>query len=199
MWFSARHYDVRKAESLTRNRGPMSDVSRGVTSCLPECVSVTSGLPQVAANLLQRHSRPPWAQKQAYAFGVRSNVCSLGKCLGVRALPPTFIYFVALPVWMTLACLVWLLAGVMALNRGTRRKGWSLALAMAATFPSVFLFQAVAAPLIAAMIVGLAWVSAILDPASTTHATSNGLVVAMAIGTALLAFVTMLAHHHWIL
>jgi hypothetical protein len=107
-------------------------------------------------------------------------------------LPPTFIYFVALPIWMTLACLVWLLAGVMALNRGTRRKGLSLALAMAATFPSVFLFQAVAAPLIAAVIVGLAWVSAISDPASTTHTTSNGLVIAMAIGTALLAFVTML-------
>jgi hypothetical protein len=39
----------------------------------------------------------------------------------------------------------------------------------------------------------MAWVSAILNPASTTHTTSNGLVIAMAIGTALLAFVTMLA------
>ena len=55
-------------------------------------------------------------------------------------MPATFIYFVAMPVWILLACLVWLLAGVMALNRATRRKGLALALAMAATFPSVFLF-----------------------------------------------------------
>ena len=108
-------------------------------------------------------------------------------------MPPTFIYFVALMVWMTLACMVWLLAGAMALNRGTRGKGLSLALAMTATFPSVFLFQAVAAPLIAAMIVGMAWLSGFLDPASrVTHATTNGLVIAMSIGAALLAFVTML-------
>jgi hypothetical protein len=113
--------------------------------------------------------------------------------LGDGTVPPTFIYFVALPVWILLAGLVWLLAGVMALNRGTRRKGLALALAMAATFPSVILFQAAAAPLIAAMVVGVAWLSGILDPASTvTHVTTNGLVIAMNIGTGLLAFVTML-------
>jgi hypothetical protein len=116
-----------------------------------------------------------------------------GKPLGVRTLPATFIYFVALPIWILLACLVWLLAGVMAINRGTRRKGLALALAMAATFPSVFLFQAAAAPLIAAMVVGVAWLSGILDPASAaTHTTTNGLVIAMNMGTALLALVVML-------
>lgn len=116
-----------------------------------------------------------------------------GKPLGVGNLPPTFIYFVALSVWIPLACLVWLLAGVMALNRGTRRKGLALALAMVATFPSVFLFQAAAAPLIVAMVVGVAWLSGILDPASTvTHVTTNGLVAAMISGIALLGFVTML-------
>jgi hypothetical protein len=81
----------------------------------------------------------------------------------------------------------------MALNRSTRRKGLSLALAMAVTFPSVFLFQAAAAPLIAAMIIGMAWLSGFLDPASgVTHATTNGLVIAMSIGAVLLAFATML-------
>ena len=108
-------------------------------------------------------------------------------------MPPTFIYFVALLVWIPFACLVWFSAGVMALNRGTRRKGLALALAMAATFPCVFLFQAAAAPLIAAMVVGVAWLSGILDPASTvTHVTTNGLVIATISGTMLLAFVTML-------
>jgi hypothetical protein len=127
-------------------------------------------------------------------FASSDHVCSLKTCRGVGVLPPTFIYFVALMVWMTLACVVWLLAGAMALNRGSRRTGLSLALAMTATFPSVFLFQAVAAPLIAAMIVGMAWLSGFLDPASRDrHATTNGLVIAMSIGTALLAFVTMSA------
>jgi hypothetical protein len=116
-----------------------------------------------------------------------------GKPLGVGTLPPTFIYFVALLVWIPLACLVWFVAGVMALNRGARRKGLALALAMAATFPSVFLFQAAAIPLVAAMVVGVSWLSSILDPASTvTLTTTNGLVIAMNIGTALLAFSTML-------
>jgi hypothetical protein len=136
-------------------------------------------------------------QKMTSAFGasrVRSNVCSLRKKPpGAGTLPPTFIYFVALLVWIPLACLVWFLAGVMALNRGTRRKGLALALAMAATFPSVFLFQAAAAPLIAAMVVGVAWLSGILDPASTvTHVTTSGLVVATVSGITLLAFVIML-------
>jgi hypothetical protein len=64
---------------------------------------------------------------------------------------------------------------------------------MAATFPSVFLFQAAAIPLVAAMVVGVSWLSSILDPASTvTLTTTNGLVIAMNIGTALLAFSTML-------
>jgi hypothetical protein len=116
-----------------------------------------------------------------------------GKPPGVGTLPPTFIYFVALLVWIPLACLVWFLAGVMALSRGTRRKGLALALAMATTFPSVFLFQAAAAPFVVAMVVGVAWLSGILDPASTvTHVTTNGLVIATISGIALLAFVTML-------
>jgi hypothetical protein len=64
---------------------------------------------------------------------------------------------------------------------------------MAATFPAVFLFQAVAAPLIVAMVVGAAWLSDILDPASkVTHVTTNGLVIAMISGMVLLAFVIML-------
>jgi hypothetical protein len=82
----------------------------------------------------------------------------------------------------------------MTLNRGTRRKGLALALSMAATFPTVFLFQAAIAPLIAGMIVGVAWLSGILDPASpVTNVTSNGLVAAMTFGVALFAFVAMLA------
>ena len=95
-------------------------------------------------------------------------------------MPPTFLYFVALSVWIPLACLVWVVAGAMALNRGTRRKALALALAMAATFPFVFLFQAAAVPLMVAMVVGAAWLSGILDPASTvTHITTNGLAIVL--------------------
>jgi hypothetical protein len=43
------------------------------------------------------------------------------------------------------------------------------------------------------MVVGAAWLSGILDPASTvTHVTTDGLVAAMILGIALFAFVTML-------
>ena len=108
-------------------------------------------------------------------------------------MPPTFIYFMALSVWIPLACLVWFAAGVMALNRGTRRKALALALAMATTFPTVFLFQAATAPPIVALVLGAAWLSGILDPASTvTHVITNGLVIAMVSGTVLLAFIIML-------
>jgi hypothetical protein len=140
--------------------------------------------------------RPRWVQQRTShlvprVFGVM--YARSGKPLGVGTLPPTFIYFLALIVWVFLGCLVWLLAGAMALDRATRRKGLAAALAMAATFPSVFLFQAAAAPLLAGMVFGVSWLSRILDPAFTvTHVTTNGLVIAMNIGTALLAFVTML-------
>jgi hypothetical protein len=108
-------------------------------------------------------------------------------------LPPTFIYFAAAVVWIPLACLVWVAAGVMALNRGTRRKALALALAMALTFPTVFLFQAATAPLVVAMVFGAAWLSGILDPASkVAHVITNGLVIAMMSGTVLLAFTIML-------
>jgi hypothetical protein len=117
----------------------------------------------------------------------------MSSAFGVRPLPPTFIYFVALSVWIPLACLAWVAAGVVALNRGTRRKASALALAMALTFPTVFLFQAAAAPLIVAMVFGAAWLSGILDPASTaTHVTTNGLAIATISVTVLLAFIIML-------
>ncbi|WKA30175.1 hypothetical protein [Bradyrhizobium roseum] len=97
-------------------------------------------------------------------------------------------------VWIPLACLVWLVAGAMALHPATRRKGLALALAMAATFPAVFLFQAAAAPLLAAMVLGAVWLSGILDPASTvTQVTTSGLAIATLSGTLLLAFHIMLA------
>lgn len=107
-------------------------------------------------------------------------------------MPPRFIYFVALSVWIPLACLVWFVAGAMAFNRGARRRALALALAMAATFPSVFLFQAAAAPLIVAMVVGAASLSGVLAPASTvTHVTTNALAIATMSGTLMLAFIIM--------
>jgi hypothetical protein len=33
-----------------------------VTSRLPKRVSATAGVPQIAADMLQRHGRSPWAQ-----------------------------------------------------------------------------------------------------------------------------------------
>ena len=80
-------------------------MSAWVTSCLPECVSVTSGLPQVAADLLQRHSCPPWghlrtaesASERCRAFnecGLQLWICGKtefdrqGRCPAGIDLPP---------------------------------------------------------------------------------------------------------------
>jgi hypothetical protein len=71
--------------------------------------------------------------------------------------PPTFLYFLALMLWVLMACGVWLIALLMALAPRTRPLVWPTALAMATTFPGVFLFQAVAAPLIVLILLPFFW------------------------------------------
>ena len=90
-------------------------------------------------------------------------------------MPPTFLYFLAFIIWVPSACLVWLLAGLLALVQTTRRTGLSLALAMAGTFPGVFLFQVAAAPIVIALLVGTHVFSKALDPGSST--TTDNLTV----------------------
>ena len=108
-------------------------------------------------------------------------------------LPPTFIYFVALLVWIPFACLVLVLGRSDGTEPRYPPQRISACSSNGGDFSVCFPFQAAAAPLIAAMVVGVAWLQAFLDAASTvTHVTTNGLVAATISGIVLLAFVTML-------
>src|SRR5882672_2244259 len=80
-------------------------------------------------------------------------------------------------LWVLLACLVWLVAGAMLLTRKTRPVAWPLTLAMAATFPGVFLFQIVVAPVVAGIVLSVVAIGWVLEPGKST--TTNPYVIAV--------------------
>lgn len=105
--------------------------------------------------------------------------------------PPTFLYLLALMVWIVFACLVWLAAGLLSLVRRTRCFARPLCLAMAGTFPFVFVYQVAVAPLVAGILLA-AWAFwKILEPGDST-VTQNPLVIGVSIAIAFLSFGAML-------
>ena len=94
-------------------------------------------------------------------------------------MPATFLYLMAFGAWLCVAGLVWIVAACLAVLPTTRRAAGSLALAMAGTFPAVFVFQIAAAPLAALIfglgLLGLGWLGPGGDPAA-----GAGLMLAMA-------------------
>ena len=62
-------------------------------------------------------------------------------------MPPYFVYVMALMVYIAIACAVWFVAVVLAFPRRTREFARRIAAGMAGSFPGVFLFQFIAAPL----------------------------------------------------
>jgi hypothetical protein len=107
-------------------------------------------------------------------------------------MPPTFAYFLALIIWVFSACIVWLAAGVLYFVRRTRSLSKPLSLAMAGTFPFVFAYQILAAPIVAVVLLATwaFWKS--LEPAASTT-TENPLVIVASIGGMLLSLGMMLA------
>ena len=63
-------------------------------------------------------------------------------------MPPTVVYILALMGYIAVACAVWLGAVVLAVSQQTRDLARRLAAAMAGSFPGVFLFQLLAAPVV---------------------------------------------------
>ena len=63
-------------------------------------------------------------------------------------MPPTFIYILALMGYFAVACAVWFVAIVLAVPQRTRALAKRLAAGMAGSFPGVFLFQFLAAPVV---------------------------------------------------
>jgi hypothetical protein len=106
-------------------------------------------------------------------------------------MPPTFLIFVMLVIWVSFACIVWTAALVMLLSAKTRRFSKPLCWAMAGTFPFVLAYQ-----ILAALPVGIVLLSGwtfwkLLEP-GTSSSTSNPVVIAVSICVAFIAFATML-------
>jgi hypothetical protein len=106
-------------------------------------------------------------------------------------MPPIFAYLLLLTIWVFFACLVWLTAGLMYLTTRTRIFSRPLCFAMAGTFPFVFIYQIIAAPFVAALLLAAFGICNILEPGSSTT-THNPLVIVVSITAALLSFGTML-------
>lgn len=63
-------------------------------------------------------------------------------------MPPFFAFAMFFVSYVGLASMVWLIAALLALPRRTRSLGKKIAAGMAGSFPGVFLFQIVAAPVV---------------------------------------------------
>jgi len=107
-------------------------------------------------------------------------------------MPPTFAYILMFMIWVFVACLAWLAAGLMLFTRRTRTLSRPLCFAMAGTFPFVFAYQIIAAPFVAVLLVA-AWAFwKVLEPGVSTT-TQNPVVIVVSITSAFLAFGTVLA------
>ena len=79
-------------------------------------------------------------------------------------MPPTFAYILALMVYIAAACVVWMVAIVLAFSPRTRAFAKKIAAGMAGSFPGVFLFQLISAPLLAVMLLTIAGISHFFRP-----------------------------------
>jgi hypothetical protein len=67
-------------------------------------------------------------------------------------MPPTFVYALALTVYVAVACLVLGVAALFTIPRATRSVALRVAAGMVGSFPGVLLFQALSAPIVALML-----------------------------------------------
>ena len=107
-------------------------------------------------------------------------------------MPPTFLYLVALILWVGFGVAVWVVAAILMIFPGMRRTGRRLACAMAVTFPGVIVYQALAAPVVAALLLTMWLFWKTLEPGPGTT-TSNPAVIAISLLTLVLAFIIVLA------
>lgn len=80
-------------------------------------------------------------------------------------MPPYFVYVLALTLYLMVACGVWFGAVVLAFPRRTRAFARKMAAGMAGSFPGVFLFQMISAPLVALFLLVFAVIFAVFRPA----------------------------------
>jgi hypothetical protein len=75
------------------------------------------------------------------------------------------IYIAALCVWILMTCTIWCAAGLMCVVPQTRPFAWPLSLAAATTFPFVFAYQIMAAPVVLTMFLAAFALWQLLEPA----------------------------------
>ncbi len=107
-------------------------------------------------------------------------------------MPPTFVYLIFLVAWAGVAVATWIVAAAFAVFPEKRRIGFRLASAMAGTIPGVIVYQVLATPIVAAVLLAMRLLSNTLEPGSSTT-TSNPTVIILSIIAVGLAFVVVLA------
>ena len=95
-------------------------------------------------------------------------------------MPPTFVYILALMGYLAVACAVWLFAVVLAGPRQTGALAKRLAAGMAGSFPGVFLFQLLTAPIVAFVLLFVGGIIWLFHP---SDAIAGVLIVALALFT----------------
>jgi hypothetical protein len=80
-------------------------------------------------------------------------------------MPFAFMYLIALSAWILVACTIWCAAALMCVTHRTRRFAGPMSLATATTFPFVFAYQLMAAPLVFIMLFGAFLLQRIVEPA----------------------------------
>src|SRR5205809_8101439 len=79
-------------------------------------------------------------------------------------MPPTFAYILALMVYFAAAYAGWMIAIVLAFSPRTRALAKKIAAGMAGSFPGVFLFQIISAPLVGLVLLAIFGVSHFFRP-----------------------------------
>jgi hypothetical protein len=92
-------------------------------------------------------------------------------------MPPTFLYLLALMVYIAAACVVWTVAIVLAFSHRRRALAKKIAAGMAGSFPGVFIFQLISAPPVALILVIIAGVSHFGQPPDVVIAILAPLIV----------------------
>jgi len=79
-------------------------------------------------------------------------------------MPQVILYLLALLVYLALACAVWMVAIVLAFSRRRRALAKKIAAGMAGSFPGVFMFQLISAPLVGGILLTIAGIAQLGEP-----------------------------------